>query len=148
MISDGDLNGTSFTSHIISPDWRIAYLLDKASCTDCLTLEHAAKLLRLSPRRVSVLFRRHTGISFKCFVRNRRMDIARALLRDPALSIKEIAFATGYSATSNFDRDFRHTFGLRPRDFRHALMGSDACTGYIALPDLSQSTSTTAPRGD
>ena len=92
--------------------WRIS-LLDLAA-------KH-----KISSRDLGLLFRRYLGLSFGCFRRRRRMAEAIRLLRKDELSIKQIAFCLGYSAPSNFVRDFKLTIGKKPSQLgRHRFIGS------------------------
>jgi AraC-like DNA-binding protein len=60
-------------------------------------------------------------MTFRRFLRKQRMDQAAELLSDPAISIKRIAFLSGYSDVSNFYRDFKHVHGTSPRKLRARL---------------------------
>ena len=105
-------------------DWRIASFLESASAPD-LTTKKLSCITRLSPRRARALFKKHVGISLREYACRLRMERARHLLLDPSKSVKEVAAETGYTATSNFDRDFRAVYGIRPRDFRAGSVGED-----------------------
>jgi len=104
-------------------DWRVALLLETLSRSAILslTIERVSSQLRLSPRHAAVIFKKHIGVSFRSYVRQKRLERAKDLLAQPELSVKEIASNVGYSATSNFDRDFRVAYGQRPRDYRESL---------------------------
>jgi transcriptional regulator GlxA family with amidase domain len=60
------------------------------------------------------LFTDHRGCSFLVDYHRLRLEHADKLLRQSALSISEIAFATGYSSSSHFGRTFRRIFGMTP----------------------------------
>jgi AraC-like DNA-binding protein len=87
-----------------------------------LTLGRLSGRLQTSEGYLGRLFREHTGMSFRQYLRRIRMSRAIELLRDPAHTTKEIAAETGYTEISNFYRDFRSTFGMTPVEWRtHAL---------------------------
>jgi transcriptional regulator GlxA family with amidase domain len=46
------------------------------------------------------------------------MNRAKELLLDPRRSVKEVSAATGYTAASNFIRDFRAIWGMTPKEYR------------------------------
>jgi AraC-like DNA-binding protein len=59
-------------------------------------------------------FRRYTGCTFTEFLNRVRLDHARRLLVGGADSISTIAYATGFSNLSHFNRTFRRTYGRPP----------------------------------
>ena len=68
----------------------------------------------------STLFRalHAEGATYQLVMERVRLEKARKLLREPALTIKEIAHAVGYSGPNNFVRAFRRLSGLTPGEFR------------------------------
>ena len=72
----------------------------------------------LSPRHFSNIFIRDTGLSPKRYLKRLRLEIARDLLDDARLSLKEIRAEAGFSDRSHFDRDFRRAFSATPLQFR------------------------------
>lgn len=81
-----------------------------------LTVEAVAATYRISPRQVQRLFEQD-GVTFTVFVLRARLDVARDLLCDPAnaaLPIGRIAFESGFSDLSYFNR----CFGRTPSDMR------------------------------
>ena len=77
----------------------------------------------LSPRSVRALFE-SDGTTFTDFVRAARLERARRLLADPQFDshrIASIAYESGFSDLSYFNRCFRHRYGLTPSDFRASV---------------------------
>jgi transcriptional regulator GlxA family with amidase domain len=76
--------------------------------------------------RVSAVSEAHFARSFKeafgipphRYLLTRRIERARALLRDTDLSITEIAFQTGWSSLGTFGRTFRDITGESPGELR------------------------------
>ncbi len=56
--------------------------------------------------------------SFSAVLRDTRHDLARAYLRDPQVSVGEIAFLLGFGDMSSFTRAFRRWEGIAPSAFR------------------------------
>lgn len=81
------------------------------------TAESVARQLHLSPRS---LYRRlkEDGLSYRDLVDSHRLQRARWLLANTALSVERIAERLGYADSSNFSRTFRRWTGTTPRDFR------------------------------
>ncbi|MEP3048834.1 MAG: AraC family transcriptional regulator [Roseibium sp.] len=79
-----------------------------------------AKELGLSPR--TFLRRlRESETSFQKLTDDLRIDLAEVYLKDPQLSMKEIAFLLGYSSSSAFTHGFKRLEGKSPGEFRTAL---------------------------
>jgi AraC-like DNA-binding protein len=86
-------------------------------------LEQLAARSGLSTRSISALFE-GDGTTFTDFVRSARLDRAHRLLADPrfdGLRIAAIAYESGFSDLSYFNRCFRRRYGLTPSDFRASL---------------------------
>lgn len=83
-----------------------------------VSLEKLAELAQLSPRQLNRVFRRATGESVMLHYRNKRLDVASNLLRSSALSISQIAVATGFSTSSHFSKVYRERFGKKPSTLR------------------------------
>jgi AraC-like DNA-binding protein len=61
---------------------------------------------------------REAGTSFEGVCRGVRTSLAEKYLRDPALSVGEVAYLVGFSEPSAFSRAFRRWTGSSPQDFR------------------------------
>lgn len=104
--------------------------------------------------RVSAVSEAHFARSFKeafgipphRYLLTRRIERAKALLRDTELAITEIAFQTGWSSLGTFGRTFRDITGESPGELRarekaaapHELERVPAC--YVSAaqrPDLT-----------
>ncbi len=88
--------------------------LMKSHIADPLPLDRLATLARLSPRQLSRLFREALGQTPMAFYRDLRLSLSRNLLRNSALSITEIALATGFSSAAHFATAFRSRYGTAP----------------------------------
>jgi transcriptional regulator GlxA family with amidase domain len=76
----------------------------------------------VSVRQLDRLFRRHVGCSPAVYYSRLRLEHARRMLQQTALSVGDIATACGYGNASHFARSFRKQFGHAPHGERH---GSD-----------------------
>lgn len=77
-----------------------------------------AKRVALNEHRLKTGFRLLFGKSIYEYARTVRMESARQLLEDSALSVGQVASMVGYVNTSHFARAFRGEYGVNPRDFR------------------------------
>lgn len=88
-----------------------------------LSLERIAEAEGMSPFYLSRLFKEETGVNYIDFLTACRMEKARALMADPAKSLKQIAFEVGYHDPNYFSRVFKKVTGHSPRDYRRRRVG-------------------------
>jgi len=84
-----------------------------------LTPEAVADALAVSRRTLSRRLA-DEGTSFRNIFDDVRRELACALLQDPTLSIRDVAFFLQYSEPAAFTRSFRRWTGQTPRAFRDA----------------------------
>ena len=63
------------------------------------------------------------GLSFRTVTEETRQELAEGLLRDERYSLSEIAFLTGFSEQSAFNRAFKRWIGRTPAQHRKFLSG-------------------------
>jgi AraC-like DNA-binding protein len=79
--------------------------------------DQVARQLHLSERSLQRRLA-ELDVSFSDLLRDTRQQLAESYLRDPQMSIGEIAYLLGFSDASSFTRAFRKWTGVAPRDFR------------------------------
>lgn len=84
-----------------------------------LPASEIASRVGLSPSHFSRLFRSSTGFSPHEYLILHRIDEAKNLLHATGLSVKEIAFRTGYHSEVNFISSFTKKVGVSPTVFRN-----------------------------
>ena len=92
-----------------------------------LTAREISRRQNLSERYVYLLFEQN-GMSLGSFVTNERLKRAVAMLLDPAcghMRISDIAFATGFSDLTTFNRAFRRRHGRTPSEVRKETNGEE-----------------------
>lgn len=77
-----------------------------------------ARLVRMSPAAFSRFFRRAMGKTFQAYLTDLRLGLACRRLLDTDDRVSEIAFAAGFGNLSNFNRAFRRSRNMSPREFR------------------------------
>ncbi|WP_066413931.1 helix-turn-helix domain-containing protein [Bordetella ansorpii] len=85
-----------------------------------LSVAGVARALRASSRWVHRLFQMQ-GTQYNQYVRERRLQLARAALDDPRkqhLAVKDIALSCGFQDASHFSRRFQQRFGCPPNRYR------------------------------
>ena len=83
-----------------------------------LTLTRVAYAICVSPFYLSHAFSEYTGTTFTAYLNDVRMHHASTLLGDADLSIKQIAYETGYNDVYYFSKVFKKSFGIPPGEFR------------------------------
>lgn len=113
-------------------DVRIRLVLriieERAGALD-LSPAQLGSLLGLGEARLLRLFNSEVGRTFRSHLRDVRMTRAAEMLTNYALPIKMIASRCGYSAVSNFHRDFRIVHGTSPTRMRLVKMSHN--TGAV-----------------
>jgi len=84
-----------------------------------LTLNTLAQAVALSPGHFAHAFRAATGVTPHRYVVERRVETAKALLRQSDLPITEIAQRIGCSSHSHFSVQFHRVTGFTPRQYRN-----------------------------
>ena len=69
-----------------------------------------------------------SGASFQQVLDQSRFELARNYLRQPGLSLVDIAFLLGYQEQSAFNHAFREWSGMNPGAWRDAAAGRGAPT--------------------
>jgi AraC family transcriptional regulator len=77
-----------------------------------------AELARVSLHHFCRAFKQSFGIPAYQYQVQRRMELAKLLLADHAVSITDVALSLGYAQTSSFSSAFRKATGLTPTAFR------------------------------
>jgi len=90
------------------------------------TIDGMARLVHLSRSALTDRFRRALGRSPSEVLRDVRMQVARKLLRDPARTVTQVAFAVGYGSTAAFSRAFSAYEGVGPQEWRASSRARDA----------------------
>ena len=102
-----------------------------ADLRDPPDLETLALDVGLSPKRLNHGFRQLYGTTVFSYLRDARLDAARAALEGGTqLSLKQLAWELGYGQVSNFVTAFRRRFGVPPGAYRAAA--PDMSRGYAA----------------
>jgi len=83
-----------------------------------LSMARFEQAVGMSSRHIHRIFMEVTGMSCHKYVANRRLEVARSLLQnDASLSIKQVAYATGFASPAHFSSSFRKSFGVSPSEY-------------------------------
>lgn len=97
---------------------NIVRFVDRNFRTKGLSLEALARSVKLSPRHLSLVFRREMTCSVHDYIHRQRVSHAAHLLKTTDLSVKAIADECGYHGSSQLNRHFKTRFGTSPLAFR------------------------------
>jgi AraC family transcriptional regulator len=86
-----------------------------------ISLATLAELARLSPFHFVRAFKQSFGLPPHRYLSSLRIERAKSLLADPAMSVTQVGFNLGFSETSSFTTTFRKHTGLTPTAYRQSL---------------------------
>lgn len=98
--------------------------------------DELANRLGIGARQLRRLFDRHVGASPVSVAQAHRILFAKKLITETALSMTEIALASGFGSVRRFNDVFHHTYRRTPSDLRRKKRGS-AASGGLESSDLS-----------
>lgn len=90
--------------------------------TQPLTLDDAAGYMGVSKSHFAHLFKEYTNTTFVDFLTEERIKRAQALFSNPDTQIIDIAFDSGFSSISSFNRAFKKITGLSPSKYRQTMI--------------------------
>lgn len=92
--------------------------------TEPLTVRQLADRSQMSMRTFNRRFRDETGLSPGDWVRQQRVECARALLESHDLAVDEVARRSGLGSAANLRHHLRRGFGMSPTHYRKTFRGS------------------------
>lgn len=112
-------------------DYKSFKLMAKAclyisqNCTKALTLEDISRHVGFSKFYFSHLFKTYTNMTFIDYLTTERINRAELLIANPKAHMIDIAFDSGFSSISSFNRAFKKIKGLSPSEFRKTLIDNN-----------------------
>ena len=92
------------------------------NCVKALTVNEVASNVGVSKSHFAHLFKGYTNMTFVDFLTMERIKLAETLFPNPKLHIIDIAFESGFSSISSFNRAFRKVKGCSPTEFRATMV--------------------------
>ncbi len=89
-----------------------------------ISLDRIANTVCLSKYHFSRLFKEATGFTYLSYLNRVRIEQAKKLLRDNALSITDAGHCVGYSELTHFEKIFKKIVGISPTQYRRQLSDS------------------------
>jgi transcriptional regulator GlxA family with amidase domain len=79
-----------------------------------------SRAIKIGQRQLQRLFKQFADCTPNRYYLNRRLDRARTLLRQVAMSVTEVSVASGFTSSSHFTKCYKQRFGIRPSADRQA----------------------------
>ena len=86
-----------------------------------LTLEELSLSINYSPNYISTEFKKHTGLSLREYILDKRIECAKKLLMD-GKNVSDACLMSGFNDYSNFIRSFKKKTGISPGHYAKAGM--------------------------
>ena len=99
-----------------------ACLYISENCTRPLTLSEVAAKVGVSKSHFALLFKSYTNMTFVDFLTAERIRLSESCFTNRQLHIIDIAFESGFSSISSFNRAFRKVKGCSPTQFRATMI--------------------------
>ncbi|MEA3185056.1 MAG: hypothetical protein QOJ74_1533 [Ilumatobacteraceae bacterium] len=93
----------------------------RGNLCNAMTVADLADEVYMSPSSFSRLFREATGVSPYQFLKQLRLDSARAAIVHDGQRVTEAAIGAGYSSLSHFICEFKRHYGETPRNYAERL---------------------------
>ncbi|MEO7072208.1 MAG: helix-turn-helix domain-containing protein [Rhodanobacter sp.] len=101
---------------------------------EVIRLETMARLCHLSESEFSRVFHHEHDVSFRRFLLNYRIAMARDFLAEPDVSVSQVAYAVGFNDLSHFGRTFRRLVGEPATCYRQRVR----TTGQDPTPPIDR----------
>lgn len=86
------------------------------------TMPHSVSAIardaHVTPNHFSMLFKKHTGLTFREYLSKQRIHHSCELLHDVRLSVAQVAIRAGFRDPAYFSRRFREVMGTSPTNWR------------------------------
>lgn len=109
----------------IGPEVRECIKMITDDLASVPTIEQMCHRIGCSTSYLTKHFKRETGLTINQYVRYRRMDEAKRLLRYTKYSLGEISSLLGFSSQPYFATTFKKETGITPRQYRIAASNPD-----------------------
>ncbi|HEX8023797.1 chromate resistance protein ChrB domain-containing protein [Mucilaginibacter sp.] len=111
-----------------APDWAKELremIQDQLDTNMALSLQQVSNDLEINPAYLSREFSKYfDNLSFGDYIRKLRIEKAIGLMTDTSYSLTEIAYLTGFSDQSHFNRIFKKQTGQTPSAYKKSILKS------------------------
>lgn len=86
-----------------------------------ITLADAARVAGLTEKYFSRYFKRHVSMNFIEYLYRTRVRFAAQLIDTTNMSLKEVAYSTGFATGAHFSRVFKQYMGISPQEYARGI---------------------------
>jgi two-component system response regulator YesN len=90
-----------------------------------ISLDDVAKEVNMSYHYFSKFFKDSVGKNFVDYLTERRIEKSKEILKDGAVSIKEVCYQIGYSDPNYFSKIFKKITGITPTEYRAITLSQE-----------------------
>ena len=94
----------------------------KTHCREKLEMQDIAKECNYNSSYFSRIFREFTGVSFRDYLKQVRIEKAAILLAGTTMQVLDICYEVGYSDKTKFFQHFKEIHGLSPLAYRKSMI--------------------------
>jgi AraC family transcriptional regulator len=105
-----------------APKLRLVMEYMESNLDRNVTLTELAALVDLTPRYFCTVFKQAIGQPPHQFQIEQRVERAKSLLRQPPISVTDVALMVGFSSQSHLNAYFRRIVGVTPARYRAAIL--------------------------
>lgn len=112
--------GISNNSTINTPENKISDIISFISdnALEKISIDDICKKTHVSKYHLCRIFKENVGVTIGCFIKTRRLSVAKQLLVTTNLNITQIAYKCGFTDSGFFTKTFTKEFGMSPTSFR------------------------------
>jgi AraC-like DNA-binding protein len=103
-------------------------IVEKKICLEKYSINMFAKDLFMSKSSLNKKVKTTTGLTPNEFIENVKFNYAIRLFKESDLTIKEIAYSSGFNDPKYFARRFKKEYGMTPKEYKNA---TNKTVGYI-----------------
>lgn len=96
----------------------IVYYINSNLTSRSLTINSVSEHFKLSTNYIDERVKTETGLSYKHYINQKRVDKAKELLKTTDEKAFEIAQLCGFNSSASFSQTFKAVTGVTPNDFR------------------------------
>lgn len=119
-----EISGDANTEYKYTKLMTEACLYISHNCTKSLTLDDVCHYIGVSKSHFSHLFKKYTNMTFIDFLTTERIKRTEFLISNPKSHLIDIAYDSGFSSVSSFNRAFKKIKGISPSEFRETLINN------------------------
>ncbi|MBI2419183.1 MAG: AraC family transcriptional regulator [Ignavibacteriales bacterium] len=120
-IIEGNRNSQIIKSFKKLLESEFGKVLDRPQSGSKLQAQYFAEKMNLHPNYLNSVIKTKTGKSLNEWIVSRTLSAAKALLKNSALSVKEIAYQLGFSEPTHFNRFFKKHQNATPNSYRKSI---------------------------